>query len=228
MIDMRLAAVAATAFAIGAHAAAGGAFAPAQLRSGALPSLPAQAVGGGEVFVSLSVDADGRVVSAVPIRTTPPFTEPIVAAAQTWNFSAAEDLVPLDPDRADSPVTHVAAASHVLVATIVRPPTLLNGPTLGEPPRNVADAPEDVALPTTTVVPAYPPLARDGGIVLLEASVGPSGAVDAAAVIRSAPPFDEPARAALLQWRFRAARWRGQPVASFVYVIFGFPVPIVG
>ena len=92
--------------------------------------------------------------------------------------------------------------STVLVAGIFRPPTL-NTPTLGEPPRNVASASNETPFPLTTVMPRYPPLARDSGIVLVEARVDAGGGVADVKVIRSARPFDEPA--------LDAARWLNTP-----------------
>jgi TonB family protein len=59
-------------------------------------------------------------------------------------------------------------------------------------------------------------------VVLLEGQVDAAGAVTSSRVIRSAAAFDDPARQALQQWRFRPARR-----AANVYVIFGFPEPIV-
>ena len=45
-----------------------------------------------------------------------------------------------------------------------------------------------------SAMPLYPPPARENGIVLVEVHVDAGGGVADAKVIRSAPPFDEPAR----------------------------------
>ena len=225
-VSVRRAAVAAAVGLLAATLSAQGPFTPARYRGGAVPALAVNAVGGGEVLVELTVDAAGRVSAASPLRVTPPFASAIVDAARTWQFAPAEELVQVDSDRGPR-MSRAAVASKILVAAVVRPPTL-NTPTLGEPPRDVAAGSEDLALPSTTATPPYPPTARDGGSVLLEASISATGAITAVKVLQSAPPFDEAARTALLQWRFRPARWRGQAVASVVYVIFGFPPPVVG
>jgi TonB family protein len=198
---------------------------PARYRGGPVPQLPTTTVGGGEVFVELGVDANGRMISVTPLRTTPPFSDLVLRAVSAWAFVPAEEVQPTEPARGDAPPARVPVASKILVAALFRPPTL-NTPTFGEVPRDVAAASEDVALPVATVAPPYPPTAVNGGIVLLEASVDPGGRVDGAMVLRSAPPFDGAARDALMQWRFRPARWRGRPVRALVYVIFGFAVPI--
>jgi TonB family protein len=200
-------------------------FWPAQYRGGPIPQLPKTAVGGGEVILELTVDAAGRVTAVAPLRTTPPFADSLAEAARAWQFTPAEELAASDTGRAESTPLRAAVASKVLVAGVYRPPAL-NTPTLGEAPRDVAPASDDVPLPVSIVAPPYPPTALNGGVVLLEAQIGADGAVTSATVVRSAPPFDAAAHAALLQWRFRPARWRGRAVASIAYAIFGFAVPI--
>jgi TonB family protein len=190
-----------------------------------MPQLAATAVGGGEVFVELDVDRDGQVRAAGVLRTTPPFGDLLVQAVDMWRCDPAQEGAPPEAGRADVPPSPVPVASKMLVAAVFRAPTL-NGPTLGEAPRAVAEASEEVAFPLSTVVPTYPPTALNGGVVLLEAQVDKGGLVQSATVLRSAPPFDAPARAALMNWRFRPARWRGRPVQTVVYVMFGFAVPI--
>ena len=65
-----------------------------------------------------------------------------------------------------------------------------------------------------------------GGVVLIEATVDVMGRVADARVIRAAPPFDQAAMAAARQWRFRPARVKGRVTPTYVYLIFGFPVPV--
>jgi TonB family protein len=197
---------------------------PARYKGGMLPPMPTTAVGGGEVFVELDVDREGRVTGAKALRTTPPFGDLVVRAVRAWQFAPAEEPA-ADRGRADAP-SLVPVASKMLVAALFRPPTL-NTPTLGEAPRDVAAASDEVAVPLSTVAPPYPPTALNGGIVLLEADVDAGGLVQRARVLRSAPPFDAPALDALRTWRFRPARWRGQPAPTVVYVMVGFAVPVV-
>jgi TonB family protein len=111
------------------------------------------------------------------------------------------------------------------VAGIFRPPTL-NAPTLGERPRDVAAPSNETPFPLMTATPRYPPLARDDGIVLVEARVDTGGGVADAKVIRSARPFDEPALDPARQWTFRPARLRGTSVATLAYIAFAFRQPV--
>jgi TonB family protein len=187
-------------------------FMPAQLQTGAAPALPVLAVGGGQVLLELTVDSDGRVSEVKPLRTTPPFTEMVTQAVREWRFRPAED--------ARRPV-----ASKVLVAGVFRPPAL-NMPTLGESPKEGAPASVETAFPLTTSVPAFPPQANRGGVVLIEARVDRGGRLADMNVLHSTPPFDDAARSALADWVFRPARVGGADAPTLVYVVLGFATPV--
>src|SRR5262245_2921183 len=111
-------------------------FQPPRLLSGTLPVLQANAVGGGQVFVELSVDRDGRVTGAAPLRTTPGLTDIVVRAVSDWQFAPAEDDVPADNAPNGEKTIRARVDSKVLVAVIVRPPAMHMG-TIGEVPRDV-------------------------------------------------------------------------------------------
>ncbi len=186
----------------------------ARFRSGGVPALPASVVGGGEVYLEVAVDANGRVTGITPLRTTPPFADLVTAAVRGWQFTPAL--------RSDT-----AVPSTVLVAAIFRAPVVA-GPTIGEVPQDVATGSGRTAYPVSTTIPVFPPTAQASGVVLVEAKVDSLGTVADVIPIRSAPPFDEPATQAVRQWRFRPARFAGAPTSTYVYVILGFPLPVVG
>jgi TonB family protein len=201
------------------------AYSPARLRSGKVPPVPVTAVGGGEVLVDLDVSADGTVMRATPLRSTPPFTEFVLNAVRDWQLFPARDVVDADRARAGEAISRVAVESHVLVAAVFRPPSL-RAPTLGEPPKDVSGS-DVLPFPAAMIPPLFPPKAAGNGVVLLEAHVSANGSVDGVGVINSAPPFDEAAVKAVRQWHFRPARHR-TAVATYVYVILGFRVPVSG
>lgn len=75
----------------------------------------------------------------------------------------------------------------------------------------------DVPWPkrTKSVTPLYPAEAQaigQRGIVIVKLLVGADGRVQSAEVVRSVPPFDEPALAAVRQWEYEVTRVDGQPV----------------
>jgi TonB family protein len=200
-------------------------YTPARLRSGKAPPIAVSAIGGGEVLVELDVSSEGLVTRATPLRTTPPFTDLVLAAVRDWQFFPAREVVKADAAPAGAPISRVAVPSNVLVVAVFRPPAM-NTPTLGEPPQNVASGSESMPFPVTTTVPPYPPRAFGNGVVLLEVHVSAIGTVEDVGVIASAPPFDEAARDTVRQWRFRPAKVQGIPVSGLVCVIAGFRAPV--
>lgn len=187
----------------------------ARLQSGGLPVVPVQAVSGGEVLLSVNVSQTGTVGAIDLLRTTPPFTDAVIAAVRGWRFAPAED-------EQRKPV-----ASRVLVGAVFGSPSL-RVPTVGEPPKDVAPAATALPMPLTTPIPQYPPNARTAGTVLIETLVAPSGKVVAVTALRSNPPFDEPAMEAARGWVFRPPQGPGVPPNTYSYLIFSFRQPVIG
>ncbi len=201
------------------------AFSPARYKSGAVPPVPVRAAGGGQVFVEASVDRDGRVTAVTPLRATPPFTEAVVGAVQSWTFTPASGAADTASRRGGRQGPRTPVATRVLVAAVFRPPAL-NTPTLGELPKDVASASDEAPFPLATTVPAFPPRAFSSGVVLLEVRIDRNGAVSGTSVVRSAPPFDEAAQQSVAQWSFRPPRVGGQRQPAVAYALLGFPVPV--
>lgn len=83
-----------------------------------------------------------------------------------------------------------------------------------------------------TVLPEYPLAAQASGahgIVILEITIDTHGKVAAVKVLRSVPPFDEPAVAAVKKWEYEVTKLEGQPVAVVltVPITFALRVPEV-
>jgi hypothetical protein len=186
-----------------------------RLRGGGVPDLPALAVGGGEVLLDVALNAAGRVTKVTPIRSAPPFTDATIAAVRGWLF-----VPPQDED-------HQPVPSKVLVAALFRPPALYS--TAGDSTfADVATPSSEIPFPLGTVMPVFPPLAHGGGVVLLEALIGETGAVEAVQVIKPAPPFDSAAEDAARRWLFRPAYVAPRAEPRYVYLVFGFPAPMIG
>jgi periplasmic protein TonB len=75
------------------------------------------------------------------------------------------------------------------------------------------------------VAPEYPDLARAsrlGAIIIMEALVDIHGVVKSVSVLRGHPLFDEPATAAVKQWRYRPLLLNGEPTEFIVTVTINF------
>jgi TonB family protein len=197
---------------------------PPAFRSGMLPPTPVDAVAGGEVFVQATVARTGRVSDVVALRITPPFTQPVVAAIRGWLFQPAEETRPATPG-GPRPIMSEAVESKVFVGCVFRPPTL-NTPTVGEPPKDVGVATDDVVVPLSTVTPVYPPLAHVDGTVLVRVTVSENGSVRSVATIRSVAGLDDAAVSAARRWTFRPARIHGRLQETFAYLVFAFRQPV--
>ncbi|HEY6552625.1 MAG TPA: TonB family protein, partial [Vicinamibacteria bacterium] len=82
---------------------------------------------------------------------------------------------------------------------------------------------------TKTILPEYPPEAQargQRGIVIVELVIDTAGKVSSAQVIRSIPPFDEAALAAVRQWEYEVTRVDGKPVSVKLTVPITFAMKI--
>jgi TonB family protein len=79
----------------------------------------------------------------------------------------------------------------------------------------------------STVEPVYPPNVVNPGTVILEISVGTSGAVEQVRVVRPAPGFTDEAVRTVKQWKFSAATLDGRPIRSLVPAAISFSQPLV-
>jgi TonB family protein len=195
-------------------------FTPARYSGGPILPVPVEAIGGGQVFLELTVTARGTVDGVRILRSTPPFTQVVTDAARGWRFLPADEVT--------AAAVRLPVTSKVLVAGLFRPPALFDGAVPGQPPMDVASPSEEIPFPTAVIVAPYPATALGDDEVLVEVRVEPGGNAANARVVRSAPPFDDAALTAARQWMFRPARLHGQPVATLAYILFGFRQPITG
>jgi len=181
---------------------------------GSIPQMPPLATAGGEVALSVAVSSAGIVGAVDVLRSTPPFTETLLAAVRTWKFVPARDARRRPVD------------SRVLVDAVIGSPSLMV-PTVGTPPVDVSGGDTRIPFPAQRTTPVYPVNARSEGSVLVEATVDASGHVVSASSIRSSPPFDGPALAAARSWTFRPAQGASAGSPANVYLLFVFRQPIM-
>ncbi len=107
-----------------------------------------------------------------------------------------------------------------------RPPVLPPAPAVPVRPGGNIRRPEKVF----DVRPVYPDLAlraRIQGIVIIEATIGTTGLVENAVVLRSIPLLDRAALDAVRQWRFTPTLLNGVPVPIIITVTVQFSIDAV-
>jgi TonB family protein len=139
-----------------------------------------------------------------------------------------------------APETHVAESAPVKTATPAPPaatPAKSDQP-IPSPAARAADdsrprspgrvrVPEEVSnkLLISTVLPVYPPLARQArlqGVVVLDAEISKDGTVETLRVIRGHPLLIQAALKAVKQWRYKPYVRNGEPVAVNTQISVGF------
>jgi len=102
-------------------------------------------------------------------------------------------------------------------------------PQLAPPPTKVVRVGGNIVTPKMIkkVAPEYPELARSSrisAIIIMEALVDTHGVVQSVSVLRGHPLFDEPAAAAVKQWRYRPLLLNGVPTEFIVTVTLNFNI----
>lgn len=157
-----------------------------------------------------------------PREPAAPPPNPNAAPAAAPEGVAPEPARPVDPwptsERAMGIVPGAGDLDTIVGAPPPPPPPAPQAPVpVGgriRPPAKVRD-----------VAPVYPPLAlsaRVQGLVIIEATIGVSGDVLAARVLRSIPLLDEAALAAVRQWRYTPTLLNGTPVPVVMTVTVNF------
>jgi protein TonB len=72
------------------------------------------------------------------------------------------------------------------------------------------------------VYPRIAQAARVQGVVIIEATIGPTGAVQDARILRSIPLLDAAALEAVRQWEYTPTLLNGMPVAVLMTVTISF------
>jgi len=188
-----------------------------------LPPLPSPALAAWVV----SIAAVPEIVVARPRRQAP------VEVAQ-----AASAAAPVEAPTGIQRETGVEVAAEALAEVTRDTAGLVIGVETGLPPEPVPPPPPpiepvrpggQIEMPERViyVAPVYPPVAQAArleGLVIVEATIDPSGNVVDARVLRSAPLLDEAALAAVRQWRYTPTLLNGVPVPVILTVTVQFKI----
>lgn len=182
--------------------------------------------------VHLVIDAAGhvaeaRLVATSAIELAPDGPAPrvgaardaAIAAVRQWRFESPAQA----PMLVATDVTVGTSAEGAQLYTPASPPTRAQASS-SRPPIRVAG---NIAPPTRLVHvnPTYPQVAIDAqvtGVVIVEATIDPEGAVSDVTVIRSIPLLDQAAVDAVRQWRFTPTLLNGEAVPVIVTTTINF------
>jgi TonB family protein len=185
---------------------------PARLKESeatlAIPALPGQC----QAAFDVGVGSRGSVTDVRLLYGDGPLTNTLEAAIARWTF---------EPARRHG----VPRASRVLVAALCRAAALY-AIVPCRPPDVTVLVPPGVPLPVAVSPPAYPVHAPEGGAVIVEVKVEPSGHVRWAQAIGGRTAFDGVAEHAARAWRFLPEGEQSRSAPTIAYLVFGFPQPV--
>jgi protein TonB len=142
----------------------------------------------GTVRVQVEVGADGTVQDVQLVSSIPLLDQAALDAVRQWTFR---------PTLLNGKPTGAVMELDIRVPNIVRVGGVVPAPI------KIVDAP-----------PIYPPDAQAAGVqgvVILELMIGPDGRVEGTRVLKSVPPLDDAAVAAVKQWVFTPTLLNGVP-----------------
>jgi hypothetical protein len=188
-------------------------FKPAEVTSASEILYPIQSIADGIVVLDVSLDTKGVIDGLNVVRDIPSLTS-AATSIPSWKFSPASFQ--------GYPVPSV-----LRIAVVFRPRSYLAAgpaftPVVSEGSPN--DGRYSGGLPgiTAAVYPQYPVNAVMPGTVVIQVTIGKSGAMEHTKLVREVPPFSQFGLSALNRWRFQAPTVDGKPLRSNLTIAFVF------
>lgn len=196
----------------------GSQFVPPSIVSASNIPYPINTMAPGIVTLLVNLDAAARVQNVQALRDIPSLTGPAQTAVQSWTFAPASlngNPVPssLSVNVVFNPFNPGGVAIEGLAVPLPKPAT---------PPDLSQFTPPEITSGSFAV---YPINSIASGTVVLDVTIGKSGGVSKARVIRGVPSLTSPAINAVKAWGFTPAGFQGQPIAACLIVAFVFPSP---
>ena len=176
------------------------------------------------------------IIAATPSPPPAPPPSPLRGARRAASSSENSAAAPIDAPACILPEISTAPSGDLVVGVESGVGVL----PIGVVDRPVAPAPDRAAAPAEPVHvgsgirpptkikdvrPAYPAIAVAGrveGVVIIEATIGPTGKVQDARVLRSHPLLEAAALEAVRQWEFTPTLLNGKPVPVIMTVTVDF------
>jgi len=156
--------------------------------------------------------AEDKAFAVHPARALPKSSDPLP--------------IKLPEPAASKPFDPVQPADPPKLMVMARGIPDLPSPNQPSPPTHIASVtPPTLVLRVSPVYPTEALRVKQEGTVTLQAHVSKQGRVIKVSVLNGEEPFEKPAIAAVMRWRYQPAMLDGAPAESDVNVVLNFRIP---
>jgi TonB family protein len=169
----------------------------------------------GAVSLLLSLDNNAQIQGMQPLRDIPPLTSAVQDSVQLWTFKPA--IRKGNPVPSEIPLT--------VIFNVFNPAGGAAYQSLVLAPAQPTDADASQFTPpqiTLASFAKYPAASTAQGTVLLDVTIGRGGQPKQIRVINDVPTLSQQAMSAIKTWKFNAATFKSQPIASQIIIAFVF------
>jgi TonB family protein len=188
---------------------------PPDLLSASNIPYPPNTQATGAVTLLLSLDNNAQIQNMQALRDLPPLTSAVQDAVQLWTFKPA--LRKGNPVPSEIPLT--------VIFNVFNPAGGAAFQSLVLAPAQPTDADASQFTPpqiTLASFAKYPAASTAQGTVVLDVTIGRGGQPKQIRVINDVPSLTSQALSAIKTWKFNAAIYKSQPIASQIIIAFVF------
>ena len=169
----------------------------------------------GAVTLLLSLDNNAQIQNMQALRDLPPLTSAVQDAVQLWTFKPA--IRKGNPVPSEIPLT--------VIFNVFNPAGGAAYQSLVLAPAQPTDADASQFTPPQISLASfakYPAASTAQGTVVLDVTIGRGGQPKQIRVINDVPSLTSQALSAIKTWKFNAAIYKSQPIASQIIIAFVF------
>jgi TonB family protein len=190
-------------------------YVPPDLLSASNIPYPVNTQATGAVSLLLSLDNNAQIQNMQALRDLPPLTSAVQDAVQLWTFKPA--VRKGNPVPSEIPLT--------VIFNVFNPAGSAAFQSLVLAPAQPTDADASQFTPpqiTLASFAKYPAASTAQGTVVLDVTIGRGGQPKQIRVINDVPSLTSQAISAIKTWKFNAATFKSQPIASQIIITFVF------
>lgn len=190
-------------------------YVPPDVLSASNIQYPVNTQATGAVSLLLSLDNNAQIQNMQALRDLPPLTSAVQDSVQLWTFKPA--LRKGNPVPSEIPLT--------VIFNVFNPAGGAEYQSLVLAPAQPSDADASQFTPpqiTLASFAKYPAASTAQGTVVLDVTIGRGAQAKQIRVINDVPTLTPQAMNAVKTWKFNAATFKGQPIASQIIIAFVF------